>query len=233
MNIKDKIFKKINKQSLKLFFQRQGLYVLIFLCIVAAGITAIVAWPRDNTDEQQISDSGTDAAVIEAPTLEEELAANATQSPSPTPTAEPTGTPIAASKGSGKITLKKPVQGQIINKFSGDELVYYASLNIWETHNGVDIKGDKGESVAAALSGTVSEAYSNEADGGVVVINHSDTAKTVYVGLGDITVKKDDKVNSGQKIGEIGELPKELDLGYHVHFEYIVNNQWKDPSKYF
>ena len=35
MNIKDlreKVSKKINKQSVKTFFQKQGLYVLIFLC---------------------------------------------------------------------------------------------------------------------------------------------------------------------------------------------------------
>ncbi|MDD5016511.1 MAG: M23 family metallopeptidase [Eubacteriales bacterium] len=241
-NIKDKITKKINKQSIKGFFQKQGLYVLIFLCVVAAGITAIIAWPSPSTDEEQLSDSDTGAAVIEAPTLEEELAASETASATVTPTATdepeeeaPTDNQetVAANNGSGQVTLKKPVDGQIINEFSGDALVYFASLNIWATHNGVDIQTENGAPVVAALSGTVTDVYTNAADGGVVVITHSSTAKTVYAGLGDIVVEEGDKVNTGDEIAAVGEMPKELDLSYHLHFEYIVDGIWKDPTKYF
>lgn len=238
-NIKDKITKQINKQSVKRFFQKQGLYVLIFLCVAAAGITAIVAWPRDDLDNNQLSDSGTDVAAIEAPTLDEELAANQTTVPSATPVETVTPTEqadtdtVAVHNGSGSISLCKPVDGQIINGFSGDELVYYASLNIWATHNGVDIKAERGTPVVAALAGTVSEAYSNESDGGMIVITHSDSSKTVYAGLEEIIIKADDKVNAGQHIANIGEMPRELDLSYHLHFEYIVNGEWKDPTKYF
>ena len=238
-NIKEKIARKINKQSLKTFFQKQGLYVLIFLCVVAAGITAIIAWPRDNAGDQ-MSDSNTDAAVIEAPSLEDELAAKNSQTPTaaPTPTASPTAQagddsqPVTAN-GGGSITLKKPVDGPVINSFSGDELVYFASLNMWATHNGIDLKAENGASVVAARSGTVSEVYTNESDGGVIVITHSDTTKTLYAGLGEMSVEVDDKVNAGQQIGKIGEMPRELDLSYHLHFEYIVDGTWKDPAKYF
>lgn len=241
-NMKDKITKRINKQNVKGFFQKQGLYVLIFLCVAAAGVTAIVAWPRDSV-EQQIVESETDASMIEAPTLEEELTAANTPSVKPSATAAPTPTkeaeasedtkPVTASNGSGTISLKKPVEGQIINAFSGEELVYFASLNIWATHNGVDIKADRGTAVSAALSGTVQEVYTNEADGGIVIIAHSNKSQTVYAGLEEMLVQKDDKVSVGQAIGKIGEMPKELDLSYHLHFEYIVDGVWKDPAKYF
>jgi len=231
-NIKD----KINKQSVKTFFQKQGLYFLIFLCVVAAGITALVAWPRAEEDVPE--DNGTDVSIVDAESLEEKLAeASQTPAPSPSPSMLPSQSPKpssqAGSNGSGSISLKKPVDGKIINSFSGDELVFFASMNMWRTHNGVDIQAEKDTPVVAALSGTVQDVYANEAEGGVVLIEHSDKAVTVYQGLGEMSVNKGDKVNAGQQIGKIGEMPKELDLSYHLHFEYIVNGEYKDPAKYF
>lgn len=239
-NIKDKITKKINRQSVKTFLQKQGLYVLIFLCVAAAGITAIIAWPRDDGSQTQIGENDQGASINEGTSLEEELAMltpkpSASPSPTvmPTPTAEPKASAKPGSNGGGSIKLKKPADGKIINSFSGDELVFYASLNVWATHNGVDIQADKGASVLAALSGTVAEAYTNEADGGVVIISHSDKSETIYSGLGELMVAEGDKVNSGDVIGKVGELPKELDLPSHLHFEYKVDGKWKDPAKFF
>ncbi len=235
-SIKDKVSGKINKQSVKTFFQKQGLYVLIFLCVVAAGITALVAWPRPNDSAPE--DSGTDVSLIDVPSLEEEMA-KASQTPAPTmsPTPAPSPTPKPSAKdnsnGSGSISIKKPVDGKIINSFSGDELVFFASLNIWATHNGVDIQAEKDTPVIAALSGTVQDVYADESNGGVIIVSHSDKVSTVYSGLGEMSVNKGDKVNAGQQIGKIGEMPKELDLSYHLHFEYIVNGEYKDPAKYF
>lgn len=235
-SIKDKVSGKINKQSVKTFFQKQGLYVLIFLCVVAAGITALVAWPRPNDSVPE--DSGTDVSLIDVPSLEEEMA-KASQTPAPTmsPTPAPSPTPKPSAKdnsnGSGSISIKKPVDGKIINSFSGDELVFFASLNIWATHNGVDIQAEKDTPVIAALSGTVQDVYADESNGGVIIVSHSDKVSTVYSGLGEMSVNKGDKVNAGQQIGKIGEIPKELDLSYHLHFEYIVNGEYKDPAKYF
>ncbi len=235
-SIKDKVSDKINRQSVKAFFQKQGLYVLIFLCVVAAGITALVAWPR--AEQSVPEESGTDVSLIDVPSLEEEMAA-ATQTPAPSVTPSvapsPTAKPSAQSNtnGSGSISLKKPVDGKIINSFSGDELVFFASLNIWATHNGVDIQAEKDAPVVAALSGTVEDVYADESDGGVIIISHSDKVSTVYAGLGEMSINKGDKINAGQQIGKIGEMPKELDLSYHLHFEYLVNGNYKDPAKYF
>lgn len=234
-SIKSRISERINRQSVKTFFQKQGLYVLIFLCVVAAGITALVAWPR--SDESVPEDTGTGVSLIDVPSLEDEMAAagqtpapTATIAPSPSPSAQPSHT---GSNGSGSISLKKPVDGKIINSFSGDELVFFASLNMWVTHNGVDIQADKDAPVVAALSGTVKEAYADESSGGVIIIAHSDQVETIYQGLGEMSVNKGDKVNAGQQIGKVGEMPKELDLSYHLHFEYLVGGVYKDPAKYF
>ncbi len=236
--IKDKISLRLNKESLKGFFQKQGLYVLIFLCVVAAGITAIVAWPRD--DNEKIGDSDKGASVIEGPSLSDEIAKaspipsmSVAPSPSLTVSPQPSQSGQENPNGSGRMTLTKPLKGLIINKFSGDSFVPFPSISMWATHNGVDIKAENGSSVGAALSGTVTDVSTDESNGGMVVIEHSGKAKTVYAGLGNMVVKKDEKVDAGQKIGEVGEMPKELDLSYHLHFEYVVDGKFKDPEKYF
>lgn len=230
-NLKNKITEKINKSSVKTFFRKQGIYVLIFLCVAAAGVTALLTWPQEQPAPDDQGNTG--ASLIEADRLEDKLA-RVTPSPSPeaSETPGPEETPRPAS-GKASVKLKKPVEGQIINPFSGDELVSFPSLNMWATHNGIDIKADKGTPVAAALAGTVAEVYTNESDGGVVVISHSEKSTTLYAGLGEVSVAVGDKVNTGQEIGKIGEMPKELDLSYHLHFEYKVDGVYKDPAKYF
>lgn len=252
MNIKtvrEKLHGKITKESMKSFFKKQGLYVLIFLCLVAAGITALIAWPRDEeklqigepdlsvSDQENSNDSP--ASYVGVPTLQEQIEELDDEVNNPDiddeddETASNDDSKPVVNNGSGSIKLTKPVDGQVLQDFSGDSLVLYASLNVWATHNGIDIKADENAEVKAALSGTIEDVYTNEADGGVVVIAHSETSKTVYAGLGEILVNAGDKVSVGQVIGNIGELPKELDLGYHLHFEYIVSGSFKDPAKFF
>lgn len=233
-DIKDRIAKKINKQSVKTFLQKQGLYVLIFLCVAAAGITAIIAWPKAEVAEPDTT--GSDQNVVYVPTSEIEPTATAkptaTVQPAPSASADSTQ-PATANNGSGRITLKKPVDGQIINGFSGNELVFFASMNMWATHNGIDIQAEQGAEVVAALSGTVTQIYTSESEGGVIVISNSDTTQTVYAGLDEFAVEAGEKVNAGQKIGTVGEMPKELDLSYHLHFEYIVDGDYKNPANFF
>lgn len=233
-DIKDRIAKKINKQSVRTFFQKQGLYVLIFLCVAAAGITAIIAWPKSEIAEPDTT--GSDQNVVYVPTTEisptATLKPTATVQPSPTPTPG-ASKPVTANNGSGRVTLKKPIDGQIINGFSGDELVFFASMNMWATHNGIDIQAEKGAEVVAAMSGTVTQIYTSDSEGGVIVISHSDSSQTVYAGLDELGVEAGEKVNAGQKIGTVGEMPKESDLSYHVHFEYIVDGKYKNPANFF
>jgi|AGTN01.2.fsa_nt_gi Membrane proteins related to metalloendopeptidases len=234
-DIKDRVAKRINKQSVKTFFQKQGLYVLIFLCVAAAGITAILAWPRDQVAQPGTTESGQDVAYVPTPEIETATPKpTVTVTPTATPSASPEATkPVTANNGSGKVTLKKPVEGPVLNGFSGDELVFFASMNMWKTHNGIDIQAEQGAKVAAALGGTVEKIYTSESEGGVVVISHSDTSQTIYAGLDEIVVEAGEKVNAGQQIGTVGEMPSELDLSYHVHFEYIVDGKYKNPANYF
>ena len=210
--------------------------MLIFLCIAAAGITAIVAWPRAEVAEPDVS--GSDQDVVYVPSSEVSPTAtvkpSATVTPQPTPVVTPEASqPVTANNGSGRVTLKKPVDGAIINGFSGDELVFFASMNMWATHNGIDIQAEQGAEVSAAMAVTVTQVYTSESEGGVVIISHSDTSQTVYKGLDEIVVEAGEKVNAGQQIGTVGEMPSEMDLSYHLHFEYIVDSKYKNPANFF
>ena len=160
--------------------------------MAAAGITAIIAWPKGDAGPQ-VSDPGQEAGY--QPSLGAESTATVRPSPTatvkPNPSPSPTVTqPVTANNGSGRVTLKKPVDGTIINGFSGDELVFFASMNMWATHNGIDISWrSRGAKVVAALSGTVTQIYTSDNEGGVIIISHSDTSQTVYAGLDDISVE--------------------------------------------
>jgi murein DD-endopeptidase MepM/ murein hydrolase activator NlpD len=84
-----------------------------------------------------------------------------------------------------------------------------------------------GEQVFASADGTVVEAYdTNDSTdpppyGSVVTIDHGDSWKTQYVHLNDaLSVKKDDKVVCGQRIGSVGTI---AGLEPHLHYVQMKN----------
>ena len=101
-------------------------------------------------------------------------------------------------------------------------------------HKGIDISGANchGEGVIASYKGKVVDA--NEIDncsyGKYVKIEHSYKGKkiqTMYAHLSEVTVKKGQKVSTGQEIGKIGNTG--TSYGAHLHFEIRINEVKKDP----
>ena len=117
-NIKDKITKKINRENVKAFLKKQGLYVLIFLCVAAAGIIAIIAWPRDDGSQPPQVGENDPASVIGDTSLEDELAMQ-TPKPSPAPTATAMPTPSATPEETEKEKPNKSGGGSIKLKAGG------------------------------------------------------------------------------------------------------------------
>ena len=109
-NIKDKVTKKINRENVKAFLKKQGLYLLIFLCVAAAGITAIIAWPRDDGNQPQVGENDP-ASVIGDTSLEDELAMQ-TPKPSPAPTATAMPTPSATPEETER---KSPIKAAAVS----------------------------------------------------------------------------------------------------------------------
>ena len=55
--------------------------------------------------------------------------------------------------------MVRPLNGEVLNPFSHNELVRSSTLNVWKTHDGVDIAGNLSEKVKSMSDGTVSAVY--------------------------------------------------------------------------
>ena len=111
----------------------------------------------------------------------------------------------------------QPVSGRVLNAYSGDELVYSKTLGDWRTHNGIDISAATGTAVTAASDGIVTSVHSDPMWGNVVEVTSGEVVMT-YAGLGDdIAVSVD-------------QIPCELSLEPHLHFDVQVNGDYVDPA---
>lgn len=225
------------------FLRKNGLYITVAVCIAVVGTLAYLAVSTGTANKEE----GQNVQKQEAPNLQQEL--NASRSPAPTLTPMPSVSPAPSASATwptqtqssqtstsggrqASATLVMPVDGEIIKEFSGDTLVFNDTLNMWMTHNGIDIAAENGAEVKAAMAGTISQVTFDDSMGKVVTIEHSGKTATLYAGLSDVTVKEGDKINAGQVIGKCGAPGFEAKAGPHLHFEYSVNGERKDPANF-
>lgn len=93
----------------------------------------------------------------------------------------------------------------------------YGSKARGRLHSGLDISAPNGTKIVAADGGTVTFAGASSGFGNTVVIKHGKLS-TLYAHQkdGSIVVKKGDKVDQGQKIGEVNNTGSSF--GDHLHF---------------
>ncbi len=97
-------------------------------------------------------------------------------------------------------------------------------------HKGIDIGASHGSSVYSYASGTVSFADWKSGYGNFVAINHGNGLVSRYGHLSAISVKVGQKVNVRQKIGAVGSTG--VSTGPHLHFEVLLNGDFKNPQNY-
>ncbi|MBR3249585.1 MAG: M23 family metallopeptidase [Clostridia bacterium] len=138
------------------------------------------------------------------------------------------------SNNAEKISFDWPVKGDILKKFSIDNLLYSSTLQEWTVHNGIDIKADKASVVSAAADGVVKSIKNDPRYGLTVTIEHSDGYKTVYSNL--LTAEfivEGEKVSKGQNIGTVGNTANfEVADDFHLHFEILKDSEYIDPMIY-
>lgn len=124
-----------------------------------------------------------------------------------------------------------PLEGEILNEFSGGELVKSKTTGAWQTHNGVDISAALGDVVLASGSGTVSAIDNHPLWGIMVTIDHGNGIITRYCNLNEgINVQVGQEVESGEEIGAVGETADiETSEKSHLHFEMTKNGSFVDP----
>jgi len=116
-------------------------------------------------------------------------------------------------------------------KAQQNSITYYDGTYMQNT--GISYGSKKDFDVVAVLPGEVVEVLEDELVGNSVTIKHSDNTYSVYQSVKDISVKKGDKINQGDKIAISGTSNISKDLGNHLYFELIIDSNCVNPEEYY
>ena len=97
----------------------------------------------------------------------------------------------------------------------------------YEFHPGMDIDGERGESVLAPASGTVVKAGWTGGYGNMIEVSHGNGLTTRYGHLSKIDVAVGDTITRGQLIGYVGSTGRST--GPHLHYELRLNDRSVNP----
>ncbi len=124
----------------------------------------------------------------------------------------------------------KPLQGEVVEAFSNDDLTYSETLKEWRIHNGIDIKSVSSIDVYAVNDGEIVDIKFEYELGNVIEIKHGEL-NAIYAAINpEQTLKVGDKVKKGEKIATISsECGFEIDKGDHLHFEIWKNGKQLNP----
>lgn len=230
------------------FFKGKGFYLALALCILAAAASSF--WAIRNV--MQRFGPNADSSLEQEGTQEWDLPDVQVEqkvNDVPVPSAKPSR-PSSSASGSGEASAPagdsgeaaaapapsfvQPVDGQITQVYSGDELVYNETLQDWRTHNGVDIACAENAPVKSAVAGTVCSIYDDGMWGRIVEVESGELTWR-YAGLAadSVQVSVGDGVSAGQTLGNVGEVMAETAGGPHLHLEVLKGGNRVDPEHYF
>lgn len=126
-----------------------------------------------------------------------------------------------------KAFLKSPLKFTRIS--SGFSMRMHPILGVWKAHQGVDFAAPTGTPIRASGDGVVEMAGKSNGYGNLVVIKHWNNYSTAYGHMSAFAagLRKGSKVSQGDVIGYVGSTG--WATGPHLHYEFRVNNQPKDP----
>lgn len=122
---------------------------------------------------------------------------------------------------SDTLVMIMPVDGNIISAFAASG----SSSKV--VHNGIDISGEEGTPIKAALGGTVEKIEQDKSMGRTVRIRHDGGLETVYSHCSEVLVDENQKVEQGEciaKVGHTGEVSAPM-----LYFEVYKDGKVIDP----
>ena len=120
----------------------------------------------------------------------------------------------------------------VLKDASIDKLVYMSSLNMWKTHNGIDLAMEKDSVVKSVYSGKVKKVEQSTLEGVIVTVDLNNGMTAIYKSLSSASVKDGDKVENGSVIGVVGTMLSENDEGVHLHLELKKDGSFVNPADY-
>jgi murein DD-endopeptidase MepM/ murein hydrolase activator NlpD len=97
----------------------------------------------------------------------------------------------------------------------------------YEFHAGMDIDGERGDSVMAPANGTIIKAGWQGGYGNMIEIDHGNGLTTRYGHLSKIEIQVGDVITRGQLIGLVGSTGRST--GPHLHYELRLNDKSINP----
>jgi murein DD-endopeptidase MepM/ murein hydrolase activator NlpD len=125
--------------------------------------------------------------------------------------------------------LKSPLQFSRIS--SGFSNRVHPISGQWKAHKGIDFAAAHGTPVKAAGDGTIDFAGVQGGYGNFIIVKHWSGYSTAYGHLSRFAsgMRRGAKVKQGDVIGYVGSTG--WSTGPHLHYEFRVNNQQRDPTK--
>ena len=233
-----------NKKTAANFMAGKGLYIVLFLCVSAIGISGYFLADSLFSREETAITAAAPLAEQEdgnAPSEENENPESAQsvngQEEAVTVMADADDlnaqAAAAAAEAANAIRIW-PLSGAMSKEHSTETLVYSRTTDDWRTHEGVDLLGYLGEPVMAVTAGTVSQIYDDDLYGTTVVITHDNSVSTHYSNLAVVpTVTVGQEVVAGDVIGAVGDTALlECADEPHLHLEVFKEGIAMDPEEY-
>jgi murein DD-endopeptidase MepM/ murein hydrolase activator NlpD len=128
-----------------------------------------------------------------------------------------------------KAFLKSPVEFSRIS--SGFSMRVHPVSGEWKAHKGIDFPAPTGTPIRASGDGVIDFAGTQNGYGNFVTIKHWNNYSTAYAHMSRFApgLKKGSKVSQGDVIGYVGTTG--WSTGAHLHYEFRVGGEAKDPSK--
>lgn len=239
--------KKNSSKKWMAFWHAKGLYLILGIGILAAAVGSGISVHNglneiEKNNAEIVSAQKKTSGELPA---EQHVSGQRKPSVSSAPSAGSSSSPSRLSgsgqetdsseelQGSEPLLYILPAAGQMGTGFSGDDLVYYPVLKVWQVHQGMDICAGKGTPVKAPADGTVSKVFEDAVWGVTVRIRHPDGMTSQICGLNHrLNVKEGDRVSVGDRLGKVEGVPAErTKCGIHFTLQN-ADGVYEDPMNY-
>ncbi|MDO4567109.1 MAG: M23 family metallopeptidase [Oscillospiraceae bacterium] len=234
--------KSKTERPIRGFLRRQGFYIAVIAFVIAGAALSYAAVARmiSSAEEPEISPAPSYESSAE-PTEPEPLEAAEDEKP-----VEEIPEEGSSDEEVGEVSSAvaeeplmpvhtRPLEGALLNPFSGEELVKNETLGDWRTHNGADYAAGEGDSVYAVYSGEILRVGADDLLGNIVEQELDSGYTVLYANLGSSSgLKAGDRVSQGDLIGTVGKSAiTESALEPHLHLEVSSGDKLIDPETLF